>query len=77
VLRDGVRRIARLIGEHPDIGVVKADLAPDRYRFLTIRGFDYLVVYRAVGLPRPRILRILHGARDLAALLANIDDAQQ
>lgn len=77
MLRDGVRRIARLIGEHPDIGVVKADLAPDRYRFLTIRGFDCLVVYRAGGLPRPRILRILHGARDLAALLANIDDGQQ
>jgi len=60
-MRDAVRRAARRIGEFPEIGVRRPELAPDRFRFLVIPVFDYLVVYQAEGLPRARIMRILYG----------------
>lgn len=50
---------------------MRPDLAPEKFRFLVIHGFDCLIVYQSVGLSRPRIVRILHGARDMPALLAD------
>lgn len=49
----------------------------DRYRDLAIRRRpfrNYLILYR-VGPGQVEIVRVLHGARDLAALLADAIDA--
>lgn len=67
-----MRRAAQRIGDFPEIGVTRPDLAPDQFRFLVIPVFDYLVVYQAEGLPRARIMRILHGKRHLEAVLASL-----
>ena len=44
------------------------DLAPARYRFWSVRGFPYLLVYDAEAQP-PIILRVVHQSRDLPAIL--------
>jgi plasmid stabilization system protein ParE len=74
-LRDAVRRAAHRIGEFPQIGVTRPDMAPEVFRFLVIPVFDYLVIYQAEGLPRARIMRILHGKRHLETLLASLASA--
>ena len=63
-LRHGVARAAELIGQFPNIGSLREDLADSPVRFYVLRGFPYLLVDDADASP-PRILRILHGARDL------------
>jgi len=70
-LRHSVRRAAKMLGEHPESGQQRLDLAPEAVRFLTLRGFPYIVVYRANSAP-PRILRVLHGARDLPEVLHDL-----
>jgi toxin ParE1/3/4 len=67
-----VLEAAERIGEHPKIGVVRTDLTvTDRYRFVVLSGFSYLVVYAADRNP-PVIVRIVHGARDLPRVLRNL-----
>jgi len=63
-----VAAAARRIGDFPDIGVERLDLASPPYRFFAIPGFPYLAVYNSAPRP-PTILRILHGARDLQDVL--------
>jgi toxin ParE1/3/4 len=67
-LRHGVARAAELISQFPKIGSLREDLADSPVRFHVLRGFPYLLVYDAGASP-PRILRILHGARDLPEVL--------
>jgi plasmid stabilization system protein ParE len=62
---------ARQIGDFPDIGVERLDLASPPYRFFAIPGFSYLAVYNSAPRP-PSILRILHGARDLQDVLRTL-----
>jgi len=64
-----VLRTAARIGAHPLIGAERPVYAPTPYRFLALRGFPYLLVHDAAAAP-PRILRVVHGARDLPGLLA-------
>jgi toxin ParE1/3/4 len=71
-LRVAVRHAAKLLGEHPDMGKQRLDLAPETVRFLVLRGLPYILVYRANAVP-PRILRVLHGARDLPDVLHDLD----
>jgi toxin ParE1/3/4 len=52
----------------PKPGRVMLDLAPARYRFWSVRGFPYLLVYDAEAQP-PIILRVVHQSRDLPAIL--------
>ncbi len=59
---------ARRLQERPKLGRVRLDLAPERYRFLSLRGFPYLLVYDA-ELEPPMILRFVHQARDLPNVL--------
>lgn len=40
-------------------------------RIWWVRGFPYLLFYRPAE-PRPRVLRILHGARDLPEVLRDL-----
>jgi toxin ParE1/3/4 len=67
-LRDAVAEAARRLGDHPEMGVVKTELADPPVRFLSLTGFPYLIVYDAKRRP-PLILRFLHGARDLPEVL--------
>jgi toxin ParE1/3/4 len=70
-LRDAVARAAEHIGEHAHMGRLRPELAPETYRFVSLTGFSYIVVYNAERCP-PLIVRILHTARDLPELLRNL-----
>ena len=59
---------ARQLQARPKLGRVRLDLAPARYRFWSVRGFPYLLVYDAEAEP-PIILRVAHQSRDLPAIL--------
>ena len=72
-LRQNVERAARRIGERPLIGRRDLALADARYRFWSVPGFPYLIVYRPDTSP-PSIVRFVHTARDLAPLLADLRD---
>ena len=67
-LRDQIAAAAHRIGSHPEIGTFRPDIVDAPYRFLTLTGFPYVIVYNALRHP-PRIVRILHGARDIPDLL--------
>jgi toxin ParE1/3/4 len=70
-LRNAVVAAAIRIGQHPRIGTVRTDLAPQSIRFLVISGFPYVIVYDIR--PEPAlILRVLHGARELPELLRDL-----
>jgi toxin ParE1/3/4 len=70
-LRDAVAVAAGRIGDHPEIGVVRPVLARAPYRFLSLPGFPYVLVYDAERRP-PLIARVLHGARDLPEALGDL-----
>ena len=58
-----------LLARRPDIGHRRRDLCADAsVRFHTVRVW-YLIVYE-IGTEPMRIVRILHGARDVARELA-------
>jgi toxin ParE1/3/4 len=59
---------AHRLQARPRLGRVRLDLAPARYRFWSVRGFPYLLVYDAEAEP-PIILRVVHQSRDLPAVL--------
>ena len=63
-----VKDAAELIGSHPLIGAERLAYAPAPYRFLPLRRFPYVLVYDSGQTP-PRVLRVVHGARDLPGLL--------
>lgn len=67
-LREAVAIAADRIGTHPDIGVLRPDLAGEAYRFLVLTGFPYVIVYNPGRTP-PRIVRVLRGARDIPDVL--------
>ncbi|CAO3442319.1 type II toxin-antitoxin system RelE/ParE family toxin [Azospirillum largimobile] len=72
-LRDTIARTAQRIGTHPQVGVPRPDLAAPPYRFVSLTGFPYIVVYNAERHP-PLIVRILHCARDLPVVLGDLPD---
>jgi toxin ParE1/3/4 len=59
---------ARRLQARPKLGRVRLELAPARYRFWSVRGLPYLLVYDAEAEP-PIILRVVHQSRDLPAIL--------
>jgi toxin ParE1/3/4 len=62
----GLQAAAGKLVAHPQLGRSRPALAAPEIRFLS--GGAYLLVYRAPG-KEIEILRVLHGARDLGALL--------
>jgi len=70
-LNDAVKIAATRIGANPSIGVRRPALAPERFRFWSIRRYGYILVYTDQTEP-PRIVRIVHMARDLPVLLADL-----
>jgi len=71
LLRNAIINAAERIGTHPNLGVVRPDLARGPYRFLTLTGFPYVVVYNSERRP-PLIVRVVHGARDLPEVLRDL-----
>jgi toxin ParE1/3/4 len=67
-LRNAVHRATVQIAEHPQVGVLRPELAPPPIRFVVVRGFPYLIAYDPYLRP-PSIVRIVHGARDLPEAL--------
>jgi toxin ParE1/3/4 len=72
-LRQVIETAARRIGQHPALGRQEPALADARYRFWSVSGFPYLLVYRADTSP-PSIVRFVHMVRDLPLLLADLRD---
>jgi toxin ParE1/3/4 len=70
-LRQAVDEAAGRIARHPELGRFRPDIATSPFRFLTLTGFPYVIFYNSGRTP-PRILRILHGARDLPELLRDL-----
>ena len=62
---DLVIRRFRLLGENPYAGRLREDLRPG-YRSFAVG--EYLILYR-VGDPGAQILHVVHGRRDIKALL--------
>ena len=74
-LNDAVRDAAQLIGSNPNVGSRRLALADARYRFWSIPKYRYLLVYTDSTHP-PRILRLVHTARDLSPLLSDLSSQQ-
>ena len=62
---------AERIERRPLLGHRRPELLPDPFRFRRVTGFPYLLVYDAKR-PVPVILRVLHMARELGPLLADL-----
>lgn len=71
-LRAAVDDALKIIGEYPDAGTIRPDVAQPPLRLWRVRGFPYLMIYRPVS-PRPRVIRIVHGARDLPDVLRDLE----
>ena len=67
-LREAVAKAAERIGRHPAIGTIRSELLPKPYRFLSLTGFPYVIVYNPERNP-PLIVAVLHTARDLGRAL--------
>ena len=67
-LIDAVEAAAQTIGDHPRIGRRRPELTNGPFRFVTLTGYPYLLVYAENEKP-PIIVRMVHGARDLPRVL--------
>ena len=65
-LRDAFRKL----GDMPGMGHYREDLLDKRYKFWSVHS--YVVVYRWESTPI-QIIAVLHGARDLDAVLSRRD----
>lgn len=63
---------AELVAARPGIARVRLDLAPARYRFWSLRGFPYLLVFNMERSP-PVVVRCVHQARDLPEALTDLE----
>jgi len=72
-LRRAVETAAGRIGRQPALGRRELSLADERYRFWSVSGFPYVMIYRADLWP-PAVVRFVHTSRDLPVLLAGLSD---
>ncbi len=70
-LQEAVAKAAEMIGDHPEIGRARPEIARGPYRITPLTGYPYLLVYNAVRRP-PLIVRFVHGARDLPTVLSDL-----
>ncbi len=66
-MRDEIFASIRKVARKPDLGHFRRDLANEPLRFWRVR--NYLIIYRCKTKPI-QVVRILHGARDVQALLS-------
>ena len=62
-----------MVAGKPALARTTLQLAPDRFRFWSLRGFPYLLVFDMDRTP-PIVARMVHQSRDLPAVLADLDD---
>lgn len=67
-LEDELHAAMERLGEMPGIGHLRHDLADEALRFLGVHKF--LIIYRPDTRP-VQIIRVLHGARDVQAILSS------
>ena len=67
-MRDEIFRGIRKIARNPGLGHLRRDLADEPLKFWRVRR--YLIIYRTKPLLL-EIVRVLHGARDVAAILGD------
>jgi toxin ParE1/3/4 len=60
------------LGRYPEMGPERPELADPPIRFWPLVRYRYVMVYRPDTVP-PRILRVLHAARDLPSLLCSLN----
>ena len=70
-LRRSLERAAITIGENRYFGRLRPEIVSAPYRLLGLTGFPYVIIYNAERTP-PRIMRVLHGARDLPEVLRDL-----
>jgi len=70
-LRYNLAQAAERLGQYPEYGAIRPELADAPIRFLVLAGQPYILVYDS-GVSPPLILRVLHGARDLPDVLRDI-----
>jgi toxin ParE1/3/4 len=68
---DVIVALAQHLGEFPMMGLERPEIVGPPYRFVAVHGFPHLVVYDARQSP-PLIMRIVHGAQDLPAILHDL-----
>jgi plasmid stabilization system protein ParE len=64
-------RAADLVAGNPARARVQLDLAPARFRFWSLRGYPYLLVFDVDRNP-PVVARFVHQARDLPVVLGDL-----
>jgi plasmid stabilization system protein ParE len=71
-VEEAIYDACRLLAGSPNVGQVRPDLTQRTLRFWTVSSFkNYVIIYDAEIRPL-RILRILHGARNLRVLLQDL-----
>ena len=68
-----VAAAAGRVTHRPRLGPGRLELLPAQFRFLALTGFSYLLVYDADH-PDRLILRVVHMARDLGPLPADLSE---
>ncbi len=71
-LLEAALRAGEMIVAKPALAHIRPELAPPRFRFWSLRGYPYLLVVDAEHKP-PVVARFVHQARDLPALLSDLD----
>jgi plasmid stabilization system protein ParE len=64
-------RAAERVTERPAIARERLELAPVRFRFWSLRGYPYLLVFDVTQTP-PVVARVVHQARDLPVVLGDL-----
>ena len=63
---------SEMIAAKPGLARVRLDLAPARFRFWSLRGYPYLLVFDVDRVP-PVVARFVHQARDLPVALRELE----
>lgn len=63
---------ATMIAGKPMLARIRLDLAPPRYRFWSLRGYPYLLVFDTDADPLV-VARFVHQARDLPTVLNDLE----
>jgi plasmid stabilization system protein ParE len=71
-LLEAALRAAEMIVASPTLAHVRLALAPERYRFCSVRGYPFLLVVDAQHKP-PVIARFVRQATDLPVVLDDLD----
>ena len=70
ILETNIFQACQKLADRPDLGHFRRDLTDKPVRFFLVRDY-YLIVYDPASEPL-EVLRVLHGARDVAAELDDV-----